>query len=150
MKPRRRGPGPACAAGQRRSIDPLSAEHIDVEELGELLGRECFRRTERHVSGIVDYDVEATRICDDLGNARLHRFSGRDIEFDGSQIDPVLGGVMFSLGHLRSVATGCLAHGGVDDVRGLGERSGGKRAEAGGRASDDDDLFHDIDPSSDG
>jgi hypothetical protein len=70
--------------------------------------------------------------------------AGRDVEFDGSQINAVLGGIAFDLGHLGGVATGCLAHGGVDDVPGLRERSGGQRAKAAGRASDDDDLFHDV------
>jgi hypothetical protein len=31
---------------QRRAIDPLGAEHVDIVELGELFWREGFGRTE--------------------------------------------------------------------------------------------------------
>jgi hypothetical protein len=58
---------------QRGPVDALDAEHVDVVELGELLGRERFGRAERHVAGIVDHDIDAARIGDDLRDADLNR-----------------------------------------------------------------------------
>ena len=43
---------------QSRPVDTLSREHVDVVELRELLGGKGFRRAERHVTGVVDHDVE--------------------------------------------------------------------------------------------
>jgi hypothetical protein len=69
-----------------------------------------------------------------------------DIQLDGSQINVVLDRIAGGLGHLGRVAAGRLSHAGVDGVPRIGESTGGERAEAAGRAGDDDNLFHDCDP----
>lgn len=99
------------------------------------------------MAGIVDHDVEPAILGDDLGDAGLYGFVGRDIQLDGPEVDASLGSIARNFGDLRRVAPGRLAHRGVDGVAGLGERAGGKRAEAARRAGNDDNLFHDCNPS---
>ena len=70
----------------------------------------------------------------------------RLVEFDGPEIDAVLGGITRYLGDLRSIATGGLAHAGVDDVTCVGECTGCERTKAAGSTGDDDNLFHDTYP----
>jgi hypothetical protein len=132
--------------GQSRPVDALSAEHIDVVELGELLRREGFGRAERHVACIVNHDVKSARISNDLRNAGLDRLAGSNVELDGPEIDAVLEGIARNLRDLRRIAPGCLAHGGVNDVAGAGERAGSERTEVARGAADDNNLFHDLNP----
>lgn len=99
------------------------------------------------MAGIVDQDVEPAILGDDPDDAGLHGFAGRDIQLDDPEVDALLGGIARNFGDLRRVAAGRLAHRGVDGVPDLGERAGGKRAEAARRAGNDDNLFHDCNPS---
>ena len=50
---------------QRCTIDALRAEHVGVVDLHELFGGEGFRRTEDHVSRVVDDDIETAVFLDD-------------------------------------------------------------------------------------
>ncbi len=56
---------------QRRAVDPLRADDVDVVEGGELLRREGLRRTPDHVAGIVDDDVQTAGFVDDAPDGRL-------------------------------------------------------------------------------
>ena len=67
----------------------MRAEHVDVVELGQLVGGECFRGAERHVAGVVDDDVEPSIVGDDLGNRGIYRGARRHVEFDGAKRDAV-------------------------------------------------------------
>lgn len=131
---------------QSRPVDTLSREHVDVVELRELLGGKGFRRAERHVTGVVDHDVEAPVLGDDFRDAGVHGFFGSDVEFDGPEIDRALFGVACGLGDLRDVTAGGFAHAGVDDVASVGECAGRKRTKTAGCTGDDDNLFHDKYP----
>jgi hypothetical protein len=131
---------------QRRTIDALGAQDVDVIELGELFRRECLRRAEHHVTGIVHDDIEAALLGDDLRDRRVGRWLRADIELDCAQIDMVVAGEFCEIGDDGRVAALRLAHRGIDGVAGLGERIGGQAAEAARRAGDDNDLFHDSDP----
>jgi len=53
----------------------LSAQDVDVGELGELLRCEGLGGTERHVTGVMNPDVESAVVRDDLPDTRLHRLS---------------------------------------------------------------------------
>jgi hypothetical protein len=77
----------------------------------------------------MDHDVEMAVVGDDFGDARFRRSVGRDVEFDGSEIDVVLGGVARDFGDLRRVTAGGFTHAGVDRVAGMGERACGECAE---------------------
>jgi hypothetical protein len=131
---------------QSRTIDTLGAEHVDVVELRELFRRERFRRSERHVTGVVNHDIETSLLGHDLADGRIGRLLRADIEFDGTQIDVVIAGVFFDIGGLGGVAAGGAAHRRVNSVARLGQGVGGQPAKAAGRAGDDDDLFHDTYP----
>jgi hypothetical protein len=133
---------------QGGTIDALRAEHVDVVELGKLFRRECFGRPERHVTGVVNDDVQTAAVGQDLLDARFSRCFAGHVQLDGTQIDPVLRGVLLHFFDLRRVTAGGFAHAGVDRVSGMGERAGGEGAKATGGASDDDDLFHDGIPQS--
>jgi len=127
---------------QGSAVDALGRKHIDVEQLRKLLRRERFRRTERHVAGIVDHDVEASVVGDDLRDAGFGGFVRGDVEFDGPEVDAVLAGIACDFCDLGGVAAGGLAHAGVDDVAGMSEGTGGERAKAARSTGDDNNLFH--------
>ena len=121
-------------------VDPLGRQHVDVVELGELLGREGLGRPEGHVAGIVDDDVDAAVPGHDLGDGAVDRRLGADVELDGAQVDAFLGGIGLHVGDLRRVAAGGLAHGGVDRMAATGDGIGRQAAEAARGAGDKDDL----------
>jgi hypothetical protein len=127
---------------QDRTIHPLRAEHIDVVELCQLLGRERLGRAEHHVPRIVHDHVDATMVGDDPGDRAVDRVLGQHVKLDASQIDSVLLRERRDLGDLRRVAARGFAHRGVDGVAGLGKSLGGQTAEAAGSARDEDDLGH--------
>jgi hypothetical protein len=143
---RRRVPCPACEDTEA-PLDALGRGHVDIEQFGELLRRESFRRAKGHVAGVVDNDVDAAFLFDDLGNPGRNRCIGGDVELDRLEIDLVLGREAGGSNDLRSVAAFCFAHAGVDGVAGLGERAGSESPEAARGSCDDDDLLaHDPVP----
>jgi hypothetical protein len=75
------------------AVDPLCADDVNVIELGELLRSECLGRSEDHVAGIVNYHVQHPVLGDDFLDRRVAGFLRRDIQLDGTEIDPVLGRV---------------------------------------------------------
>jgi hypothetical protein len=80
------------------------------------------------MAGIVNHDVEATVVGDNFVNASFRRGIRGDVQFDGPEIDVVLGGVPCDYGDRRRVTSGGLAHAGIDDVAGIGERARGECA----------------------
>jgi hypothetical protein len=56
------------------------------------------------VTCIVNHDVKSARISNDLRHAGLDRLAGSNVEFDGPEIDDVLGGIARDLRDLRRVA----------------------------------------------
>jgi hypothetical protein len=85
-------------------------------------------------------DVEAARLGDDALDGRVDRGLVGDVHLDRPQIDPVLPPVLAQRGDRGGVATGDVAHAGVDGVPRVGERPDGERPEPAGRAGDDDVL----------
>jgi hypothetical protein len=71
---------------QCRAIDPLRAQHVDVVLLDELIRGEGFGRAKHHVPGIMDDDIEAAGVLQDMRNARLGRAVRLDIQFDGAEV----------------------------------------------------------------
>src|SRR6185369_6371242 len=66
---------PAAAGtqrGQHGAVDALGREHVDVVELGELVGGEGFGGAEDHVAGVVHHDVEVAVPVQDVGDGRVH------------------------------------------------------------------------------
>jgi hypothetical protein len=61
----------AAQVGQRGTVDPLGAHHVDVILLDQLFRREGFGRAEHHVAGIVDDDIETAGLGDDAGDTGL-------------------------------------------------------------------------------
>ena len=121
-------------------VDPLGRQHVDVVELGELLGRERFGWPEGHVAGIVHDDVDAAVRGDDVGDSAVDRRLGADIELDDVQVDALFPRVGLHVGDLRRVAAGGLAHGGVDRMAAPDDSVGRQAAEAARGAGDEDDL----------
>ena len=132
---------------KRGAVDALGAEHIRVIQLGELFGREGFRRTEHHVAGVVHDHVQAPVLIDDLPDRCVRGLLRRDVQLDRANVHFVLGRVLPHLRDLRLVAAGGFAHARVDGVPRTGEGAGSQGAEAARRARDDDDVFHDLLPS---
>jgi hypothetical protein len=98
--------------------------------------------------GIVDDDVEAAGVLEDVGVAGLGRCVGLDVEFDGAQVETVIRRLLGNFGDTRGVAAFGFAPRGVDGVTGFCERFGGHEAEAGGSAGDEDELLgHGTNPS---
>jgi len=56
---------------ERGAIDSLGAQDVDVVELCELLGGEGFCGTKRHVTRVMDDDIEVTLLRDDPANGRI-------------------------------------------------------------------------------
>jgi hypothetical protein len=134
---------------KRRAVDALGAEHVDVVELGELLRCEGLRGAEHHVPGIVHDHVDAAVLGDDFRDAGVDRRLRVHVELERAQVDAVLLGVGFEIGHLRRVAARGLPHRGIDGVSRVRERICRQPAEAAGGSRDDDDLpGHDLLPYS--
>jgi hypothetical protein len=93
------------------------------------------------VAGIVDDDIEAAHVIQDVRDAGLGRAVGLDIQFDGAQVQAVLNGPGRDFGDAGRIAALGLAHRGIDGVTGLGEGACGHEAEARGGASDENDLL---------
>jgi hypothetical protein len=126
---------------QRGAVHALGAEDVNVILLDILVGRERLGGAEHHVPGIVDDHVEPARIGEDMGDRCFRRCVGLDVELDGAEVRLLLGGPLRDLGDLGRIATLGLAHRSIDNVAGLGERAGGHKAEARGRAGDEDDML---------
>jgi ribosomal protein S18 acetylase RimI-like enzyme len=76
------------------AVDALGAEHIDVVDVGQLLGCVGLERPEHHVTGVVEDDVEASALIDDAGDAGVAGVLGRDVQLHGPEVDAVLVGVV--------------------------------------------------------
>jgi len=141
-------PLPATAhMRKRRAIDPLRAQNVDVVLLDELFRGEGLGGSEHHVSGVVDDDIEATDLLQDLGDACFRRTVGLDIQLDGAQVEALCLGPCGGFGDARRVTALGLAHRSVDGMAGLGQGAGGHEAEARRGAGDEDDLLgHDDVP----
>ncbi len=101
---------------QRRPADALRAEHVDIIELGELIGRESLARSPDHASRIVDEDVEPTVLGQDFFDRRRCRGVGLHIELKGAQVyrlRPRIGGDRLDLSGVSAVET---AHRRVGDM----------------------------------
>jgi hypothetical protein len=61
------------------------------------------------VAGVVDDHVQSAVVCDDPGDPGLDRGVAGDVQFDGAQVDRLLGRVAGDLGDLRGVAVFGLA-----------------------------------------
>jgi hypothetical protein len=101
---------------ERRAVHALGAEHVDVVELGELLGREGLGRTEGHVASIVHDDVNPSVRGDDLRDASIDRVLPADVGLEWPEIDALLFGIGLDRRDLRRVATNRVAHRGTDGV----------------------------------
>ena len=71
---------------QHGAIDPLRPQHIDVVLLGELLRGERLGRAEHHMAGIVDEDIDAAALGDDLLDGSVGRSLGLDVELDRADV----------------------------------------------------------------
>lgn len=85
---------------EHRAVHALSAQDVDVIELGELLRRKGFRGTKRHVTGVVDHHVNAACLRMDRRDTAFDRLRRRDIELHGPEIDAMFGRIK---GDLRDV-----------------------------------------------
>jgi hypothetical protein len=82
---------------QGGAIDPLGTEHVDVVELGELLGRKGLGRAEHHVAGVANDDVDVALLDDNLGDAGVDGLLRADVEFDGAKIDALVLGIFLDV-----------------------------------------------------
>ena len=93
--------------------------------------------------------VDAAVRGDDLRDAGVDRRLRVHVELERAQVDAVLLGVGFEIGHLRRVAARGLPHRGIDGVSRVRERICRQPAEAAGGSRDDYDLpGHDLLPYS--
>jgi hypothetical protein len=125
---------------QGGAVDPLGGYDVDVVERRDLLGRECLGRTEHHVAGVVDHDVQAAVVGDDARNRGVDRKLVLDVQFDAADVDVLAAGEVGQGGDGGCVAVDGVTHAGVHDVPGAGQGPGGEVTEAAGGAGDDDDL----------
>src|ERR1051326_6471104 len=103
------------------------------------------------MTGIVDDDIQPTRLFEHLGNSGCDGSIRNDIELDRTEIDIVVPRECCDIGNRVGVAAHRIADASIDDVPVLGERTGGESAEAAGRSGYDDDLlFHCSVPSNSG
>ena len=132
---------------QRRPVDPLGAQNVDVILLHELIRGEGFGRAEHHMPGVVDDDVQTVRIGEDRGDAGLRGSVGLNVELDGAKIRLLFGRPAGESSDLGGVTPPRLTHGSVDGVTRQSEELGGHQAEARRGAGDEDDLLgHDDVP----
>jgi hypothetical protein len=94
----------------------------------------------------MDHDIESTAIADNAVDRRYDGAIGLHVEFNGAQIDIVLGCIPPGILDLQGIAAFRSAHACVDNVAATSECAGGERAETTRCARDDDDLFHDLVP----
>jgi hypothetical protein len=94
----------AAQMRQRRPIDPLGAENVDVILLDQLFEREGFGRAEHHVAGIMDDHIEAPGVGDDAGDTGINRGVGLHVQLDGAQIRFIFGGPGGDSGNLWHIA----------------------------------------------
>jgi hypothetical protein len=99
----------------------LRAQNVYVIKLGELLWRKRFRRSESHMAGIVDDDVEAPALGDDSANAGFDGFVRDNVKLDDPQINTVFRGVLMSQHHRMRGATLRIPHPGIDGMTGAGQ-----------------------------
>jgi hypothetical protein len=67
---------------QRCAVHPLGAEDVDVVHVREFLRCERLGRAEDHGSGVVDDNVQAARVLDDMADGGVRRFLRADVELD--------------------------------------------------------------------
>ena len=135
-------PLPMCAhGGQHRAVDALGSQDVHVVKVRELFGGESFRRAEHHVAGIVDQDIQTAFGVEDGLEGRVRRGLRGHVEFDGAQIDLMLGGKLLRRFNLGGVPAFDIEHARVNDVTRLGQSPGRECAEAAGRAGDQNNFF---------
>jgi hypothetical protein len=92
------------------------AEHIDVVEFGQLIGRECLAWAVHHVSCVMHKDVDATMFGKDQVHRLRCRIVGLYVELDRSKLDSFLLRVRGDVLRLIRVLFARAAHRGVSDV----------------------------------
>lgn len=122
-------------------VHTLGAEHVDVIQLGQLLGGERLAGPVDHMSGIVHHDVDPAMLSDDCIDRIDSRLLRPDIELDAPQVDVLFAGELCDRGNLVGVLRFRTAHRSVDEVPGLCERLRRHSAKAARRAGDQDDLL---------
>ncbi len=127
---------------QGRPVQALRGQHVGVVQLDQLVDRERLQRAEHHVPGVVDDDIDATLIGDDLRDGVVDRILLRDVQLDGTDLAVAVSDVIPGLGGGLGVATLDVAHPGVDDVSGVRELAHAHGAESAGCSGDDDGLRH--------
>ena len=133
------GAGTSLAhVGQRRSVDPMGADHVDVECLRELLGAERLHVAEVEMPGIVDHHVELPRLFEDAFHGSVSRGLRLDVEFNDVQVYRFTPGLLAHLARRLGVVIGERAHAGVDRMSATGQRRGGEVADATSGPSDQD------------
>ena len=125
--------------GQHGSVEPLGAEHVDVVQLGELLGSERLGGADHHVARVVHDDVDAALASKHLPHGSGDRLVGLHVELDGVQLHLLARGVRPCLWRVLLVATVEVTHARVDDLSLVGERAGRECSEAAAAAADEDD-----------
>src|SRR5687767_3885483 len=128
---------------ERRAVHALRAQDVDVIELGELLRRKGLRRTQRHVTGVVDHHVDTAGLRNDRRDPVFDRLRWGDIELHRPEIDAMLSRIARGLRDLWGIALRGSAHTGIDGVSRTGEYASRERPEPARCSRDDNDLVHD-------
>jgi hypothetical protein len=91
----------------------------------------------------VDQHIEPALLGDHSSYRLLGGFVGADVELHGSKVDIVLRRVLLGVGRGSRVPARDVAHSGVHDVAGVGQRASGESAEATRGTTDQNYLAHD-------
>ena len=120
-------------------VDPRGAEGVDVEQIDHLLGGVGLGVAEGQVAGVVDHDVEPSRLVDDGRNSGVGRLLRADVHVDHAYLEALTPAESEQLARSGPVATGQVQHAGLHGVAGGCEGTGGEVADATGGAGDEDD-----------
>lgn len=126
---------------QRRPVDALGAQYIDIVKLGELLWRECFGGSEHHVAGIVYQNVDASVFANDLIDGPVYRNLRLDVELQGAQVNVIVPGKAGYSFNIGRVAADNVSHRGVYPVAGSSEGLGSQAPEAARCPGDQNDFL---------
>ena len=127
---------------QRCAVDTLGAVDVGVEYLMHFFGSECLGRANHQVPRVLHHHVQAALRLDDGGHGSIGRILGKHIQLQRMQLHGLGGGpVAHGLG-ARRIAPVHVAHAGIHDVSGAGQRFGGKFADAATGAGDENDGRH--------
>jgi len=113
------GPGASLThVRQNRAIHSLRAEHVDVDEVRNVVCGERLDIADGQVTGVVHDDVELAGLGHDGGDRLPRGFLGLDVEGDGAEVEAFGRAPAQEL--LRVIALR-VAHAGVDRVTGAGQ-----------------------------